>query len=55
MAQYCHCWKSIQLNYPNYWDTYLPTHQMFGKYYRLTFSSDLEEAKMDSGESLSQS
>ena len=28
---------------------------MFGKYHRLTFSSDLEEAKMDSGESLSQS
>ena len=24
---------------------------MFGKYYILTFSSDLEEAKMDSGES----
>ena len=27
---------------------------MFGKYYILTFSSDLEEAKMDSGESFSQ-
>ena len=38
-----------------YWGIYLPIHQMFGKYYRITFSSDLEEAKMDSGESLSHS
>ena len=48
--------KSIQQK-PNifYWDIYLPIHQMFGKYYRITFSSDLEEAKMDCGESLSHS
>ena len=55
MAPYCHCWNQFSYFYPNYWDIYLPTHQMFGKYYRFTFSSDLEEAKMDSGKSLSQS